>query len=307
MSSARFKPILAIMIASIIWGAASPIFKWSLNTIPPFTLAFLRFSLAALLLYPFLFKKFYPIRREDWLKIIFFGLSGITINISSFFLGLRLAPSVNAAVIGSVQPFILLVMGGLFLKERVEKIEILGTVISFSGIFLIIFSPLLLNGNNNEFSFLGNLLFVVAMLGATGQTLIGRKLFLQYKNPLPISFYAFCVGAFTFFPLFIMEYLQNPGWLGEMAPSGFYGIFYGVIFASLIAYCFYDWALSKIEACEIGIFSYLMPITAIFIAVIFFGEKLTVSFLGGATLVLTGILLSERRLPHHPLHKTKKT
>lgn len=36
-------PFVALVIANIIWGGASPIFKYALQNIPPFTLAFIRF------------------------------------------------------------------------------------------------------------------------------------------------------------------------------------------------------------------------------------------------------------------------
>jgi len=39
--------ILAIIIAEVIWGAAPPIFKYSLQEVPPFTLAFIRFFTAS--------------------------------------------------------------------------------------------------------------------------------------------------------------------------------------------------------------------------------------------------------------------
>lgn len=303
---ARLKPILAISVASIIWGAASPIFKWSLTNIPPFTLAFLRFSLAALILYPFLQKKFYPLEKRDFIWVFLFGFFGITLNISAFFLGLRLAPSINASIIGSIAPLLLLVICAFFLKERVEKIEILGTCISFIGVLIIIMVPLLADSQSAEISLLGNLLFVIAALGAVGQTIVGKKLFNKYPDPLPITFYAFIVGAFSFFPLFIIEYLKNPGWLGNLDLAGGVGIFYGVVFSSLLAYVFYDWGLSKINASEIGVFNYLMPITAILIAVPFFGEKLTIPFILGGILVILGIFLTERHSPFHPLYKDKK-
>lgn len=310
--SARLKPLLAIALASIIWGAASPIFKWSLTNIPPFTLAFLRFSLAALILYPFLQKKFYskkssayPLEKRDFIWVFLFGFFGITLNISAFFLGLRLAPSINASIIGAIQPFILLALGASYLKEKIEKMEILGTLISLIGILVIILDPLLTNGQAAKTSFLGNLFFIIAMLGAVGQTLIGKKLFNKYLSPLPITFYAFIVGAFSFFPLFLLEYWQNPGWLGNLDLAGGVGIFYGVVFSSLLAYVFYDYGLSKIEASETGVFNYLMPITAILIAVPFFGEKITWPFIIGAIFVAIGILLTERRLPYHPLYKHK--
>ena len=51
--------ILAILIANIIWGAAPPVFKYALEGIPPFILAFIRFFSASLIFLPFIFKGFY--------------------------------------------------------------------------------------------------------------------------------------------------------------------------------------------------------------------------------------------------------
>lgn len=297
--SVRKKAVIALIIANIIWGAASPIFKWSLTNIPPFTLALLRFSLAGLILFPLVFKHFPKIQKEDLPKIILFGLSGVTLNIAFFFWGLQLAPSINAAVIATLQPLLLLILGAFFLKENIRPIEVLGTLVSFAGVLMIILFPLLADGFRAQIALWGNCLLLIATFGAVGQAFFGKQLLLKYP-PLPLTFLAFFVGAISFFPLFLYEWWENPGWLSNLQIPGLTGIIYGVILSSAIAYALYDWALSKIEASETGIFTYLMPITAILIAVPFFGEKITLSFIVGAILVVAGIFLTERRLPYRP-------
>src|SRR3989337_3866488 len=92
--------ILALIGANIIWGAAPPIFKWALEDIGPFTLAFLRFFIAAIIILPFAYKSLF-VERQDYLKLFLIGFFGVTLNISFFFLGLKFAPSINASVIGS--------------------------------------------------------------------------------------------------------------------------------------------------------------------------------------------------------------
>lgn len=302
----RRRAFLALVVANVIWGAASPIFKWSLTNITPFTLALLRFGLAALILIPFIYRSSVKIKQKDWPLIFLFAFCGVTFNISFFFWGLRLAPSINASIISTIQPLILLIIGAIWLKENVQKIEVLGTIVSFLGISLIILYPFLTNGQKGEIASLGNLFFFMATLGAVGQTILGKQLFKTYDSPLLLSFYAFAIGALTFFPFFLWEWWQKPDWLGQLQISGWVGIIYGVIFSSALAYSLYHWALSKIEASETGIFTYLMPITAILIAVPFFGEKITLPFIIGTLLVALGIFLTERRLPYHPLHKRRE-
>jgi drug/metabolite transporter (DMT)-like permease len=294
--TARNKAILALIIANIIWGGASPIFKWSLTSIPPFALAILRFGLAGIILFPFVHQKIDSIKRQDYFKIILFSLSGVTVNISFFFWGLKLAPAINAAVLAATGPLILLLLGWFFLKEKVEKIETLGTLISFAGVLIIILSPILGNGYQAEPAIVGNLFLFLAVLGAVGQGFFGKQLF-QKNDPLPLTFLSFFIGTLTFFPLFLFELWQNPGWLSQLQFPGVVGIFYGVIFSSTVAYSLFNFGLSKIEASEAGIYTYLMPITSIIIAVPFFEEKITRPFILGSLLVFLGIIAAEKRLP----------
>ncbi len=297
--SVRYKAILALIIANVIWGGASPIFKWGLTAIAPFTLAFLRFAGAAILLLPFVYKDIFKINPRHINKILLFGFLGVTLNISFFFSGLEFSPSINAAIIAATEPLILLGIGAFILRENVEGHEILGTLISFLGIFLIIFLPFLSNGFTGELVALGNLFFVIATLGAVGQAYFGKQLFKD--NPsLLVTFWSFVVGAASFLPVFLVENFQNPSWYNHLGTPGITAIIYGVIFSSALAYCLFDWGLSKIEASETGIFIYLNPITAILIAVPFFGEKITPQFLGGAVLIVLGIVLAQIHL-----HKRK--
>ncbi len=62
-------PILALIITNIIWGAASPIFKFALQNIPPFTLAFIRFFFAGLLFLPFVFLFYQKLSLKRWLEV----------------------------------------------------------------------------------------------------------------------------------------------------------------------------------------------------------------------------------------------
>ena len=74
--------VIALIIANIIWGAAPPIFKWALQDIGPFTLAFLRFFLATILILPFAYKRL-SIEKEDVAEVFLIGFLGVTLNIAS--------------------------------------------------------------------------------------------------------------------------------------------------------------------------------------------------------------------------------
>jgi drug/metabolite transporter (DMT)-like permease len=292
------KGLLALIIANIIWGAASPIFKLALQNIPPFTLAFLRFSIASLILFPFIHKELHDFTNEvrNWKDIIGYAITGVTINIIFFFLGLRLTTSITAPLIASSGPIILLVFAAIFLNEQPTAKKIAGAMVAFMGVVLLIIQPILDKGFDG--SLIGNLFLLFATLGAVGQTIYGRKLAHKY-SPLPLTFWAFLIGTITFIPLTIPEIINFP----PLDYRGLTGIVFGAIFSSTIAYSLYTWGLSKIEASEAGLFAYIDPVIALLIAYPLLGERPTSLYLIGGALVFIGIFVAENRLNYHPLRQ----
>lgn len=292
-------PILALIIANIIWGATSPIIKYSLENIPPFSLAFLRFLIASLILYPFVHSKInYPDLKNKWLWA--YSLFGITLNISFFFAALERTSAINATIIASTGPVMILIGSAIFLKERFKLNVIFGVVLALIGVTIIIFQPVLEQEFNG--AMFGNLLMLLATLGAVIATIAGRK-FLTEKNALGATFWACFIGCSTFLPFMLWEFWQNPGWIVNLDSRGFIGIIYGAVFSSTIAYAAYNWALAKLPAFKTSVFTYIDPIVAVLIAIPLLGEKLTMPFIIGSVLVFLGILIAEHRLPYHPLHK----
>src|SRR3989338_3943053 len=119
-------PIVALIIANIIWGAASPIFKFSLENIPPFTLAFIRFFFASFLFLPFTLKYLKQLTRKNIFEIVVSSFFGITVNISAFFLGLAKTTSINAPIIASAGPVFIYLLSLIFLKEVMNRKVLLG-------------------------------------------------------------------------------------------------------------------------------------------------------------------------------------
>lgn len=293
--------ILALILANIIWGAASPIFKWALTDIEPFTLAFLRFSLGALIIFPIV-RRHLKIKKEDWKNLIVLSLSGVTVNISFFFLGLRLAPSINAPIIATSGPIFLLAGCLFFLKEKLKFKVVFGTALGFLGVALIILRPLFENGFN--MAVLGNLFFLIATSSAVIHTIFIKKLVSSYK-PLVLVFWSFFIGSATFLPFLAFE-IGKFGFLENLATPGITGILFGVFLSSVLAYFLYHWAIEKLLTQEVGVFAYLDPIVALIIAAPLLGETPTPAYLLGAVLVFVGIFIAEGRIPYHPFQKWRE-
>jgi len=300
-------PIISLIVANVVWGAASPIFKFSLTNIPPFTLAFIRFFFASFLFLPFLRKKhFLSLNWKNFWKIIL-GLSffGVFINITFFFLGLQRTESINAPVIASSGPVFLFIFSILFLKEKPNWKVLLGMIIALLGALVIIFEPLFLKGENkigfNQLE--GNFFLFLATLGSVFFALIIKQA-LEKINSYLVTFIGFFFGSLLFLPFVFIEFKT---WsLNQLNFVGWIGIIFGVFFSSALAYFLYNYGLSKIKTQEVGLFTYIDPVVAVVIAIPLLSEYPNVLFLVGTGFVFLGIFIAEKRIHYHPFRKIKE-
>lgn len=297
--------VLALIIANIIWGFASPIFKWSLTNITPFTLAFLRFFIASILLGIMLRKNLaLPISDKKDLKLlIIYALTAITGNITFFFFGLQLTLAMNVPVIASSQPIMVFIFAYFFLKEKLKLNKVLGMIIGTVGVLAIVLEPVYYNGlYGNVF---GNFLIVLATISGVIGMLTGRTLFQKY-NPLVLTFWAFVISTISFLPPAIAENIQNTSILTSLNIRGIVGIIFGSVFSSALAYGLFSYGLSKIQASEASLFIYIDPIAGTILSYFMLHEPITIPFLIGALFIFSGIFIAEHRIHYHPISKLRK-
>ena len=294
-------PVLALIIANIIWGGASPIFKFALENIPPFTLAFIRFFFASFFFLPFVFKYRHQLTWRNAFEICVSAFFGITVNISTFFLGLARTQSINAPIIASSEPVFIFLLSVIFLKERGSKKVFAGMLLALIGVLVIILSPIFLDGKvlvGGEI--VGNFLFLLASFGAVFNTIMNKDI-LKRVHPVLLTYVSFLFGALTFFPFMLSE--LHTWSFHNLNIEGWTGIIFGVILCSATAYYLFNYAMAKLNAQEVGLFTYIDPVAAVIIAIPLIGEYPNAYFLIGSVLVFGGIFLAEKRLPWHPFHK----
>ncbi len=296
-------PVLALIIVNIIWGAAFPIFKFALLNIPPFTLAFIRFFFAGLIFIPLVVRKWQKLTLQQWRDLLIFSFFGITINISTFFLGIKRTDSINAAVIACSGPIFIYFFSLIFLGEKAKLRVFFGMIGALMGVLLIIFAPIFKDGQRLVLGQIeGNALVLIATLGAVIQTVIGNKM-LKTINSYQALVVSFLFGAVTFLPFMLGE-LQR--WsFSELNIQGVSGIVFGIFLSSALAYYLFYNAVAKIEGQEVGIFTYIDPVVAVILAIPLLNEYPNIYFYLGSILVFGGIYVAEKRIHWHPFHKLK--
>lgn len=290
--------VLFLIVANIIWGAGFPIYKWALTELPPFTFAFIRFFIGALIILPFVINNL-KVAREDYKTLILVSIISVSIQIPLLFFGLKLAPSINAPVIIAMGPIILIVASAIFLKEKVKAKTIAGTLISLLGISAIMIGPLIVSGLSG--GLLGNFLILLATICGVIQALLLKKLTAK-NDVMVLLFWMFLIGSLPLLPFVIWE-STSFNIFTDITMKGIIGILYGIYFTAILAHYLFIYGVSKIKASEVGIFSYVDPVAAVIVAVPLLGEVITPYYLVGSLLVFLGIFIAEGRFHYHPIKK----
>lgn len=283
-------PLLAIAAACLIWGAGSPIFKWSLTNIPVYTLAYFRFALACLILFPFVIHKIH-VNKKDLPQLFLIALFGITLNIIFFFKGLQLTSSISTSIIIALEPVFILLTSLIFLGEKSHRNIWLGIIVSLIG-FIIIIIKTLINGDKS-ISLLGDLFIILAVVSYAVQTVFTKELSQKYEA-ITITFWTFIVGTLTFLPFMLSDALK-PNWLVDLSFKGMFGIIYGAVGSSALAYFLYNWGIKNAQVSKTAVLNYLNTISGVIIAVILLREQITLPFILGSLLIFAGVYITEKR------------
>ncbi|MEZ4980114.1 MAG: DMT family transporter [Saprospiraceae bacterium] len=287
--SRRLKAHLAVLAVSLIYGANYTIAKDVMGEgyLQPLGFIWLR-VITGVLVFWILHQLWVreKIDKKDIPLMIACGFFGVAINQMFFFSGLDRTTPINASLIMTTNPILVLVIAALMGKERITLPKFLGIVLGMAGAVLIIS-----NGKSFEFSgdqAFGNLL-VFVNANSYGIYLILVRSLMQKYQALTVVKWVFLFGLVFISPFGIPQ-LVDVNW--SAFPVGICtAIAYVLIFTTVLAYLLNAFALRQLQSTTVSIYIFLQPLFAAIIALSFGKESLNwVKVLAGL-LILAGILL----------------
>ncbi|MEP0213605.1 MAG: DMT family transporter [Cellulophaga sp.] len=291
--SKRTLAILACLGATTIYGLNHTIAKGVMPTyIKPFGFIMVRLLGASLLFW--LCSLFIPnqkIERRDWGRLFLCALTGMGINMLSFFKGLELSTPINSAVLITIVPILVVVMSAIFIKEKVTLQKGLGIGLGLIGaLFLILYGAELRQDAPNIP--LGNILFVVNAI-SFGTYLILIKKLLEKYHMFTLLKWLFTIGLVLCFPVTISEFREIE-W-STIPTSGIGSIVFVIVGTTFLTYLFNVYGLSKLKASTVSAFSYAQPLIGILFAVVTGKDTLTTVKVAGTVLVILGLYLATKK------------
>ena len=295
---------LAVIIAHIIWGINFLVAKVTLQEIPPYSLSFLRFFLALILLLPFLFIERRKLRFEikDLPYILLVGTFMTTFNIALFYEGIQRSTPIDASVLSMIVPIISVLIGWTLLKEKIFMVNLVGIGFGLLGALTVLGGPQLLGSSTNPDRLIGNLLLVLSSICfVTGSSI--ARVYLRKYSALMITTSIFLIATLAFILPALNEYLKDPNWVTQVDIVGIFGLFFIVIASSISAFFLFEWGLMKVGVVKADLFQYVEPLIATTLAVIILGEPLKYSLIIGGILIGLGVYWGTLGKDHHKVAK----
>lgn len=231
-------------------------------------------------------KKLQKIKKEHLLLFLGLGL----LEPFGYFLceiyGLKMVSPTFAAVILATIPLFSPFIAYFTLKEKLSAGNILGIVVSLTGVIAISF-----DGNGNFLAEpLGVILLFAAVFISISYSVAVRKLS-KYYNELSIVSYQNISGIILFSPLFFIFDYNKAALPFEW--SSLTAVFLLAIFASALAFIFYANSLNQFGVAKTNIFLNLLPAITAFLSVTILGESINSQKVIGIIIVISGLFVSQ--------------
>jgi len=282
----RYFPYLLLALGTFFWSTNFLIGRVLASDVPPFTITFGRFAVAALIFAGMAIWHRWPLPRgKQWFYVIAMAVTGVLLFNTVLYWGLQHTTAINATLVNGFSPLVTMLLAVLILKEVATPRLFLGIVFSVSGVFFVAAKgslDVLLALSLNR----GDLIVLLGAFIWSTYTIIVRTITKEYPV-LPATAYATLLGALMLIPAVCLELQNNPVTITGGAIASF--IYLGV-FASVIAFICWNWAVSKIGPMKATIFYNLIPLYAAILSPIFLGEELFLLHLIGGLLIVGGVI-----------------
>jgi drug/metabolite transporter (DMT)-like permease len=296
----NYKAHLALLGANIIYGVNHIVAKGVMPAkIGAEAFVFLRVLFAGLL---FWFIKLFvkeKIEKKDIVRLMLSGLFGISINMLLFFKGLSLTSPIDASIIMTATPVIVLVLSIFIRNEKITTNKLLGISFGAIGAFVLIWYG---NKTTGTSSTLGNLFVFLNACSYSLYLVMVKPLMIKYK-PFTVISWVFLFGFIFMFPFGINDVIHTN--FSAFTLHTYLTVAFVIIGTTFLTYLFNIYALTKVSPSVSGSYIYLQPVVSFIMVSIYaflfnqnkYAHDINYVKILSSVLVVIGVYLISRKTP----------
>jgi len=283
---------LPLTLAALFWAGNALLGRALRDDIPPVSLAFWRWAVAAMVLLPFAWRHVVRdagIIRRSWPILFLLSVLGVSSFNAMLYHAAHTTTATNISLILTAMPAAIVVMNLVFFGERASRWKVAGAGLAMAGAAVVV-----LRGDVTALSELdvvdGDLWMSVAVVAYALYSVLLRR----GPSVHPMTFVAvtFTMGALVLLPGAVWEARTVGG--ADWSAAVVAGVLYAAIFPSILAYLFWNRGVALAGAAYAGLFICLGPIFTALLAAPLLGESLRGFHLAGFVLIVGGLLLFQR-------------
>lgn len=281
---------LAALFTVCVWGATFVSTKALIAAgLTPEEIFFIRFVMAYIGMIPFAPRTLFARNLRDEALMVAAGVSGGSLYFLLENIALEFAPASNVSLIVCTAPiWTAIALGAVDRSERMSRRQAAGAALAVAGMALVV-----LNGRFVlHLSPKGDLLAWAAALMWMGYSLVIKRLGNRYSASF-IARKVFFYGIVTILPVFLLRPFDLSA--AQLARPVVWGnlLFLGII-ASGLCYALWNVAMHHLGAVRATNYIYINPLVTMLTAWLCIGERITVTALVGAAMILYGMWRAEK-------------
>ena len=286
-------PYFLLLIPPLCWGGNAVLARGVVDVMPPVSLAFWRWIAALAILLPFTFrhvKRDWKTAMDSWEWLLVLSFLGVSCFNSMLYTAAHTTTAINVSLMQTAMPAMIILISWIVFKEKISSIQLVGVMVSMVGACFIVVRGqwrILLTMELVE----GDVLMLIAVFVYALYSALFRKR--PSIHPLSLLVLTFGWGALMLLPLYIWELVVVGPF--SISLAALMSILYVAVFPSVVAYFCWNRGIELIGANRAGLFTYLIPVFASVMAILFLGETLRGYHVMGMVLILVGMVIFNRR------------
>ena len=293
--SKKYTAYVFLVLAALFWSGNFIVGKFAtLFEIPPLSLNVLRWISVWFILIPFTYKEIYKNSsciKKNWLVISFMGVMTISTFNSVVYFALNYTQVINAVLVLAAIPAATIIFSSLMNVERTNIFQLFGLFLSIVGIGSIISYGDIQKIISLSFNKGDLWMLVCVVTWALYSTLLKKNKF--KSSQFTLIQLMVTAGLLFLIPQFYYE--KSIGLEVKFNKAFFLILFYVVIFPAIAAYYLWQKGVETIGPNRATMFIQLMPLFSAVMAIIIFKEKFELYHFIGATFIVSGIYLSNKK------------
>jgi drug/metabolite transporter (DMT)-like permease len=281
-----------LALCMLFWAANTVLGRAAAPLIPPALFTAIRWAGALTLTIPFAWhhlRRDWPALRARWWLPVILGLLGTVVYNSLVYRGLHDTTAVNALLLASSSPLLVLVVALILFGDRPRRMEVVAIFTSLAGVVVIAAQGSLETLRQLRIN-PGDAQVLLAMVSfAVYSAMLRLK---PAVHPMSLLATSIAAGTVVLVPLAWWEHAAG----GRLVVTEFSigALAFAAIFPAFLSYVFFNRGVELVGAARAGQYMHLMPAFGIVLAVLFLGERLHPYHAAGVVLIGTGLWLADR-------------